>query len=77
VPRLYCEVLGTDRIKSVELVKFEGKYSILAKKTSLNDMASFHFIDNAFMGKAFYYVRVTQEDGSMAWSSPIWVEKVK
>lgn len=24
----------------------------------------------------FYYLRVTQEDGHMAWSSPIWVDKV-
>ena len=23
----------------------------------------------------FYYIRVTQEDGHMAWSSPIWVDQ--
>ena len=26
---------------------------------------------------AFYYLRVTQNDGHMAWSSPIWVDLVK
>ncbi|TXI41915.1 MAG: DUF3604 domain-containing protein [Nitrosomonas sp.] len=25
---------------------------------------------------AYYYIRVTQEDGHMAWSSPIWVDEV-
>lgn len=23
---------------------------------------------------AFYYLRVTQENGAMAWSSPIWID---
>lgn len=27
-----------------------------------------------FKGPACYYVRVTQENGQMAWSSPIWIE---
>lgn len=26
---------------------------------------------------AFYYIRVTQEDGQMAWSSPIWVDLIE
>ena len=25
----------------------------------------------------WYYVRVTQEDGEMAWSSPIWIEDAR
>jgi hypothetical protein len=24
-------------------------------------------------GEAYYYIRVIQADGNMAWSSPIWV----
>jgi hypothetical protein len=74
-PLLYYEVLGTDKIKSVELIKFDGRYSVLSTNAPLGDTASFHFRDNTFRKKAFYYVRVTQADGNMAWSSPIWVEQ--
>jgi hypothetical protein len=29
----------------------------------------------AAAGEHYYYVRVEQEDGNVAWSSPIWVTK--
>ncbi|MFW6230191.1 MAG: hypothetical protein ACOC4L_04335, partial [Halanaerobium sp.] len=32
------------------------------------------FTDN-YQGAAYYYVRVYQRNGQMAWSSPIWIEK--
>jgi hypothetical protein len=35
---------------------------------------SLRFVDDAG-GPAFYYVRVFQTDGEMAWSSPIWVDR--
>ena len=31
------------------------------------------FVDQA-AGPAYYYLRVTQENGQLAWSSPIWFE---
>jgi hypothetical protein len=35
----------------------------------------FEYRDNDFQkGENYYYVRVEQSDGSLAWSSPIWVE---
>ena len=33
-----------------------------------------HFIDRSEM-PAYYYLRVTQENGQLAWSSPIWFEE--
>ena len=34
----------------------------------------FTFVDNEGVNQGdYYYVRVRQQDGSMAWSSPIWV----
>jgi hypothetical protein len=35
----------------------------------------FQFVDEQVsnVGEDFYYVRVTQDNGQMAWSSPIWV----
>jgi hypothetical protein len=74
-PQFFYEVLGTYLIKCVELIKFDGKYSVLSTNTPLGDTASLNFRDNTFRQKAFYYVRVTQEDGNMAWSSPVWVEQ--
>ena len=37
--------------------------------------ASFEFTDSPGTEKAedYYYLRVTQENGQVAWSSPIWV----
>ena len=32
-----------------------------------------YFIDQGEM-PAYYYLRVTQENGQLAWSSPIWFE---
>jgi len=29
-----------------------------------------------FHDSAGYYLRVTQKDGQMAWTSPIWVERL-
>jgi len=38
-------------------------------------VAAFSFRDaDAIPGESYYYVRVQQEDGQMAWASPIWVE---
>ena len=35
---------------------------------------SFEYVDNqAAAGESYYYIRVIQSDGELAWSSPIWV----
>jgi len=35
---------------------------------------SFQYVDNTLTkGESYYYVRVQQADGELAWSSPIWV----
>jgi hypothetical protein len=36
---------------------------------------SLTFADTSPEPKAYYYIRVEQEDGQLAWSSPIWVER--
>ena len=41
-----------------------------------NYETEFEFTDKSNSGKTdWYYVRVTQTNGSLAWSSPIWVER--
>ena len=38
-------------------------------------VADFTYVDaKAGKGESWYYVRVTQADRNLAWSSPIWVK---
>jgi len=47
---------------------------IVLKGEPLNNQIEFEFVDNQLMyRKNYYYIRVTQIDGEMAWSSPIWI----
>jgi hypothetical protein len=76
-------VAGTDNLAKVEIIR-NGKVI----KTWEPDHYSLEFVydDMTPMDKAvirpsnkqppfiYYYIRVTQEDGHMAWSSPIWVD---
>lgn len=76
-------VAGTGPIKSIEIIR-NGK----VLKTFTTDEYWFDFVfddmtpieKNAIIGKdkgtpfIYYYLKVTQEDGHMAWSSPIWVD---
>ncbi|GAH00533.1 unnamed protein product, partial [marine sediment metagenome] len=40
-----------------------------------NYQTGFEFTDKPETGQTdWYYVRVTQTNGSLAWSSPIWIE---
>ena len=77
-PRLAAEVRGTERIEEVVVVR-DG--SVIHRLNPLAKTAQLDFVDNAFPGSSYYYVRVIQSDKdehgnrSHAWSSPIWVRK--
>lgn len=78
-------VAGTDNLRSVEIIR-NGKVikTFPCKGYSLDfeydDMLPMEkvVIDNKDKKPPFvyYYVRATQEDGNMAWSSPIWVDLI-
>ncbi|KIC76263.1 hypothetical protein DB41_GL00040 [Neochlamydia sp. TUME1] len=78
-------VAGTTRLKSVEIIR-NGKVlkSFHPESYSLDftfdDMTPLETVTVASKDKkppfVFYYIRVVQEDGHMAWSSPIWVDYV-
>jgi hypothetical protein len=77
-PRLTVAVQGTAKIAEIAVVR-DGVVchrAIPQRKTVHLD-----WVDKAFRGASYYYVRVTQTDGdehgnpSRAWSSPIWVSK--
>lgn len=76
-------VAGTTTLKSIELVRNGDVIKTFPTKSYFID---FSYDDMEHLSKAvlhggegkapfvFYYLRVTQADGHIAWSSPIWVD---
>lgn len=76
---------GTTKLKKVELIR-NGK--VIHTFTTDTYHLDFTYDDLEPLDKvcinakdkkphfAYYYIRVTQEDGNMAWSSPIWVDYI-
>ena len=72
-PELKIRAIGTDRIKQVVIVKNQSFVYIGHPDTQT---VEFEFRDEDFEpGPNYYYVRVWQRDGQLAWSSPIWIEE--
>jgi hypothetical protein len=70
-PPMQVKVIGTGRIRSVEVIR-NGQ--VLYAVTADGERAGFQYRDSRPpAGEAYYYIRVIQSDGNMAWSSPIWV----
>jgi hypothetical protein len=77
-PRIVADVLGTDKIEEVVLIR-DG--SVIHTLNPRAQKVQFEYVDSAFAGDSYYYLRVIQADKdehgnpSHAWSSPIWVRK--
>lgn len=63
-------VKGTDKLTTVEVVKNNNVHLLWRPRETDTMSVSFSDTDTS---RAFYYVRVTQENGHIAWSSPIYV----
>ena len=60
-------------MKQVDLIK-NGKFVYVARPG--DKLTRFEWTDREFSpGESWYYARVLQEDGQLAWSSPMWVSK--
>ncbi|MFQ5810674.1 MAG: hypothetical protein ACE5JM_13755, partial [Armatimonadota bacterium] len=71
-PRLSVKIRGTRKIAQVGVCK-NNQYVYSAQPDKQD--VTFTYMDNdAQAGVNYYYIRVIQEDGQIAWSSPIWVE---
>lgn len=72
-PQLSVRAIGTGVIRQIDLIK---NRTFLYTTRPGTKQASFEFTDKDFnSGESYYYVRVLQEDGQLAWSSPIWMTK--
>jgi hypothetical protein len=71
-PRLDVRIIGTGKIKQVDIIK--DNTFIYTAHPGVEEV-SFSYRDNeAAAGTHYYYVRVIQEDNNMAWASPIWIK---
>ena len=71
-PLLSVRAIGTGAIKQIDVVK--NQKFIYTTRPGVKE-ASFEYTDQDFgAGENYFYVRVLQEDGQIAWSSPIWVK---
>jgi hypothetical protein len=71
---LVVNVIGTGAIRRVDVIHNESYAYVLTPggKTS----ASFTYTDpKPAPGENRYYVRAQQEDGNLAWSSPVWIAR--
>jgi hypothetical protein len=72
-PKIVLRATGTAPIAKIDLVKSNKFiYSVTPGKES----AEFTFEDKELKkgDSCYYYVRLEQADGQMAWSSPVWVK---
>lgn len=88
-PLISGKVGGTNKLESVEVVKYEdGAYSTLYRSSPDAETTEFAIEDKDFSSDCFYYLRVSQVSevpgrlwtyptNEMAWSSPVWVEFAK
>ena len=71
-PTLNIKAIGTDRIKQLVIIKNQ---QIIYERRPNADSITLRYRDADFKpGSNYYYIRVLQNNGMVAWSSPIWVE---
>lgn len=68
---LSVAVHGTDILQRMEIIRDGAEFATWLPDTL--DFSASATDDSPLVGTSFYYLRVTQLDGEMAWSSPIWV----
>lgn len=73
-PKLWFKVDGTAKLKRVTLVRNEKNWKVF--DSIEGKLFEREIEDNEMLeGENRYYLRVEQEDGNMAWSSPVWVTR--
>jgi hypothetical protein len=69
---LRVRVAGTEELTAVQVVTAGGVLCSVHPGAQDGDLAE--TIHTPLTGTDYYYVRVLQVDGEMAWAGPIWVE---
>jgi hypothetical protein len=72
-PRLTVRVIGTNAIKQLDIIK-DRKFVYTSRPGTRQANVTFTDMQSG-AGESWYYARVLQEDGQLAWSSPVWVTR--
>jgi hypothetical protein len=72
-PKLHGRIDGTDRIAMVELIR--NNELIWSRRPNQRQFDFTYGDDSPRSGDNWYYLRVLQQDGNLAWSSPIWIRR--
>ncbi|MEK7408079.1 MAG: hypothetical protein AAB225_23655 [Acidobacteriota bacterium] len=71
LPELTARIVGSAPLKKVEVIR-DNQY--IFTQEPKGESYDLRYRENALApGEHYYYVRVEQADGNVAWSSPIWV----
>ena len=73
-PRLRVRVNGTAPLALVEIIRGDRRALRFPAAGGERDVALDWTDPAPLSGETWYYIRVTQADFSLAWSSPIWVD---
>ncbi|WP_018628730.1 hypothetical protein [Niabella aurantiaca] len=72
--QVHATIIGTAAIQQVDIIKNNAIVQTYKPGTGT---FKFTFTDDRYrdkkQGESYYYVRVIQQDGAMAWGSPVWV----
>jgi len=72
-PKLRIHAVGTGPIKSLDIIRNAEIYHTISPGKAAVDVT---WQDPApVAGESSYYVRVIQEDGELAWGTPLWVQR--
>jgi hypothetical protein len=73
MPELTARIVGTGPLKKVVVVR-DNEY-VYAQEPSGESFDLRYRDQSATSGEHYYYVRVEQKDGNVAWSSPVWITR--
>lgn len=68
-----AEIYGSDRVRTVELLRNNDVIDIRHYR---EDNVVYQWETPAVDGDEQFYLRVTQSDGNIAWSSPVWCDVI-
>ncbi|MBI2844679.1 MAG: DUF3604 domain-containing protein [Armatimonadetes bacterium] len=71
IPELYVKVIATAPIKEVVIIR-DNQY--IERRNGSGEEIEFRYKEETLApGEHYYYARVEQIDGHVAWASPVWV----
>jgi len=76
-PELVFAIDATAPLKRVTIVRNERNWHVIEPKNGESKLETSFTDESPLDGENRYYLRVEQSDGSMGWSSPVWIKIAK